>query len=391
MINDISRLIYRSLVGTITDDERQRLEAWMAESEENRQAVSRLTDRQYLKREYRRKQAVDVRRPQEDMQRRIGAPKASARTIPLSWRRYVAAAAVVLLIAGTGMYIYNKVGLTPEPAAITSQRADTEITHGTTQAVLTLANGQTVSLGADEAANADLLAQLESVTEEHAVGSSNDAEEKILTTPRGGEFKVVLEDGTEVWLNAESQLRYPDEFEGEERRVEISGEAYFRVAKDEQRPFFVETAGQLIRVTGTEFNVNSYSDNQQVLTTLVSGGITTRLLNGNGGELVLTPGHQTVMQMGSDKISVRSVDTDIVTSWTRGKFVFENQTLEQMMRTLSRWYDFQYEFLDDESRQTVFMGSMPRYGNFPEVLEILEKSGGLKFRQRGKSIAISKK
>ena len=97
------------------------------------------------------------------------------------------------------------------------------------------------------------------------------------------------------------------------------------------------------------------------------------------------------MQMGSDKISVRSVDTDIVTSWTRGKFVFEDQTLEQMMRTLSRWYDFEYEFADEDSRQTVFMGSMPRYGNFSEVLEILEKSGGLKFRQRGKSITISKK
>ena len=374
----------------MTDDERQRLEAWMAESEENRLAVSRLTDRQYLKREYLRKQAVDIRRPLEDMQRRIEAVKEPVRIIPVGWRRYAAAAAVFLLIAGAGAYLYNKVEQTADSVAITSQQADTEITHGTTQALLTLANGQTVSLGADQTVNADLISRVENI-KEYAADESRDTEENILTTPRGGEFKVVLEDGTEVWLNAESQLRYPDEFEGAERRVEVSGEAYFRVAKDEQRPFYVETAGQLIRVTGTEFNVSSYSDNQQVLTTLVSGGITTRLLNGNGGELVLTPGHQTVMQMGSDKISVRSVDTDIVTSWTRGKFVFEDQTLEQMMRTLSRWYDFEYEFADEDSRQTVFMGSMPRYGNFSEVLEILEKSGGLKFRQRGKSITISKK
>ena len=213
----------------------------------------------------------------------------------------------------------------------------------------------------------------------------------MLTTPRGGEFKVTLEDGTEVWLNAESQLRYPAEFEGAERRVQVSGEAYFHVAKDAERPFYVETAGQVIRVTGTEFNVNAYADDSQVFTTLVSGGITTRLLSGNGGELVLTPGHQTVMQMGSNRISVRSVDTDIVTSWTRGKFVFENQTLEQMMRALSRWYDFEYEFADEQSRQTVFMGSMPRYGDFSEVLEILEKSGGLRFRQHGRMIIISKK
>ena len=374
----------------MTDDERQRLEAWMAESEGNRLAVSRLTDRQYLKREYLRKQAVDIRRPLEDMQRRIEAVKEPVRIIPVGWRRYAAAAAVFLLIASMGIYLYNKVGQSADSVAITSQQTDTEITHGTTQALLTLANGQTVSLGANQAVNADLISRVENI-KEYAADESRDKEENILTTPRGGEFKVVLEDGTEVWLNAESQLRYPDEFEGAERRVEVSGEAYFRVAKDEQRPFYVETAGQLIRVTGTEFNVSSYSDNQQVLTTLVSGGITTRLLNGNGGELVLTPGHQTVMQMGSDKICVRSVDTDIVTSWTRGKFVFEDQTLEQMMRTLSRWYDFEYEFADDDSRQTVFMGSMPRYGNFSEVLEILEKSGGLKFRKRGKSITISKK
>ena len=391
MINDISRLIYRSLVGTITDDERQRLEAWMAESEENRLTVSRLTDRQYLKREYLRKQTIDVSRPLEDMKRRIALQKLPARTMPLGWRRYAAAAAVFLLVAGAGVYLYNKVWQAPDSTAITSLQANTEITHGTTQAVLTLANGRTVSLGADHALNADLLAHAEDLNDEYAEGDSKNTEEKILTTPRGGEFKVVLEDGTEVWLNAESQLRYPDEFEGAERRVEVSGEAYFRVAKDEQRPFFVETAGQLIRVTGPEFNVNSYSDNQQVLTTLVSGGITTCLLNGNGGELLLTPGHQTVMQMGADKISVRSVDTDVVTSWTRGKFVFEDQTLEQMMRSLSRWYDFEYEFADEESRLTVFMGSMPRYGNFSEVLEILEKSGGLKFRQRGKLITISKK
>ena len=299
----------------------------------------------------------------------------------------------MLLLVGMGGYLYynNKVELKNDPIETPVATAEPEITHGTTHALLTLANGETIALGPDQTVNARLLAEAVESGEESSETGLGETDEKVLTTPRGSEFKVVLEDGTEVWLNADSQLRYPDEFEGAERRVRVSGEAYFKVAKDEQRPFYVETAGQLIRVTGTEFNVNAYADDQQVLTTLVSGGITTRLLNGNGGELVLTPGHQTVMQMGGDRITVRSVDTDIVTSWTRGKFVFENQTLEQMMRTLSRWYDFEYEFSDDQSRQTVFMGSMPRYGDFSEVLDILEKSGGLKFRQRGRMITISKK
>jgi len=199
---------------------------------------------------------------------------------------------------------------------------------------------------------------------------------------------VTLEDGTEVWLNAESQLRYPETFDAAERRVEISGEAYFKVARDEQRPFYVVSGGQEVRVLGTEFNIHAYQDEAAVYTTLVSGSISLRPLHGKS-QLVLTPGNQAVFSKDDTAARVHSVDTDVVTSWRSDAFVFEDQTAEQIMRTLSRWYDFQYEFADQQAAQTIFMGSIPRYGSFADVVSIFHKMGGIRIRQNGKKIVIS--
>ena len=223
------------------------------------------------------------------------------------------------------------------------------------------------------------------------VEGSEDIHVKSLATLRGGEFKVTLEDGTEVWLNAESRLIYPETFGEGDRRVEVEGEAYFKVAKDELHPFYVETAGQLVRVVGTEFDIHSYPEDAEVTTTLVSGSIALKPAQSNGAELTLTPGHQSHFDKQSMAATVKTVDTEVVTSWRSGKFVFENQTFEQIMKTLSRWYDFDYRFSNEELSQMQFMGSVPRYGTFSEVLQILEASGGIKFRQKGKTILISKK
>ena len=168
-----------------------------------------------------------------------------------------------------------------------------------------------------------------------------------------------------------------------------SGKGYYN--EDESRPFYVETSGQVVRVYGTEFNINSYQESDNVYTTLVNGSIALCPVNGNGSELVLSPGHQAIFDKLEQSSTVRSVDTNSVTSWRHGKFVFENQTLEQIMITLSRWYDFNYEFVDMSLRSTIFMGSIPRYGEFNIVLSILEKSGGIRFQQKGNTIFINHK
>ena len=220
---------------------------------------------------------------------------------------------------------------------------------------------------------------------------ANVPELATLTTPRGGEFRVVLEDGTEVWLNAESRLSYPEVFDGKERRVQIEGEAYFKVAKNEEKPFIVNSGGQEIRVYGTEFNVHAYSDEADVYTTLVKGSISLRPVNGNQSELMLTPGKQAIFDKAEETARVVNVDTEVVTSWRSGVIVFEDQTMEQIMRTLSRWYDFDYEFLDRQTAETVFMGSIPKYGTFDEVCDIFHKLGGIRLHQQGRKVIISAK
>lgn len=253
---------------------------------------------------------------------------------------------------------------------------------GETKAVLTLNNGVELELGADQEKNQVAIQQIRTVSKKEKILNN-------LTTPRGGEFKITLEDGTQVWLNAESQLIYPDTFSANERRVILKGEAYFEVVKESKSRSMSSSNGQVVRVYGTEFNVRSYEEDADIYTTLVSGRVSLQSMNGNEAELILTPGKQAVFDKRQQSTSVRPVDTQVVTSWRRGMFVFEEQNLEQIMRDLSRWYNFSYEFKDTSLRETVFMGSVPRYGDFNEILEILEKSGGVKFRVKDRVVIIS--
>ena len=168
-----------------------------------------------------------------------------------------------------------------------------------------------------------------------------------LEIPRGGEFHIILEDSTEVWLNAESSLKYPEYFTESSREVEISGEAYFKVAKDAKRPFYVKSAGNRIKVYGTEFNISSYADEECVYTTLVKGSISLQPQNSNDAELFLTPGHQAIFAKADSSTSITTIKTDVITSWKDGMFVFEDKTLAQIMKSLARWYDFSYEFANE--------------------------------------------
>lgn len=382
----ISHLLYHLIIGDISDAGRRDLADWAAENEYNRRVLERLQDKDYLQCEYRRIRAVDPRRAMKDMESRIAAPQpfirrpwSRVRTITFSVAGL--AAAIVLLF---GFYTYYQKQTPEKPKAIVAQVASSKITHGSTQAVLTLENGDTLHLGSSAKDNAAKMA------EGHSVFSGGHAKLSV-STPRGGEFKITLEDGTEVWLNAETQLRYPERFGDGERRVAVTGEAFFKVAKDSKRPFYVETAGQVVRVYGTEFNVHAYPEDKSVATTLVEGSIALQAASGNGSQLMLMPGHQALFDKQSHEASVKSVDTEVVTSWRSGSFVFENQNLGDIMQTLSRWYDFDYKFTDASLAHTEFMGSIPRYGEFADVVEILETSGGLKFRIKGRTVIISRK
>ena len=381
-LHNISQLIYKQIIGSITEEEIRELQEWRKLSPKNEETYQRLVDIHFLEREYRKYKNVEHARPLQDMKSRIQNER-----LPKQVRfwKLTSTVAATLLFAVCSITLWNTFENRSETYMamdnISSQIPDIEA--GKTQAVLTLDNGSTIALGADSTLNSQLIAQQQSSSKNEAKRINN------LTTPRGSEFMIMLEDSTKVWLNAESQLIYPESFDEKERRVEIKGEAYFQVAKDKTRPFYVESSGVVIRVYGTEFNINAYSEENEVYTTLVSGSISLQRPNESKSELILTPGHQAIYNKDSKITSVKTVNTDAITSWHNGRFVFEEQTLEQIMKTLARWYNFEYEFDNESIRNTVFKGSAPRYANLSEVLSILEKSGDLVFKAKNDKIIIT--
>ena len=375
--DEIPLLIAKQLAGTISDEERLQLEAWRKQSVFNEDAYQRLMDKERLTMEHERRTLTNYERPLADMKHRLNHGRRSL--------RYLAAAAIALLLIGGALMPWDRHSVKDTEQLV----AQAEIHPGHTQATLTRTNGDVVELTAETD-----LAKASSTPGSSKPASESQNQTEVfnnLSTPRGGEFKVTLEDGTEVWLNAETTLRYPEAFSTQERRVEVSGEAYFKVSHDAKRPFYVISGGQEVRVYGTEFNVNGYADESSIRTTLVEGSISLRPLNGNGSELMLSPGNQAVFDKQEARARVQQVDTDVVTSWRSGTFVFEDQTMEQIMQTLSRWYDFQYEFTSPDLAKTVFMGSIPRYGSFSEVVHIFEKMGGIRLRQKADKVIISEK
>lgn len=381
-LNNISELIYKQIIGSITEEEFHELQEWIKSNPKNEDTYRRLIDIHFLEKEYHKYKTIEHTRPLEDMKSRIQRERFPKQ---IRFWKLTSAVAATLLFAVCSITLWNTFENRSETYTamenISSQIPDIEA--GKTQAILTLNDGSTISLGADSTVNSQLIARRQSSSQNEAKKINN------LTTPRGSEFMVMLEDSTKVWLNAESQLIYPESFDEKERRVKIKGEAYFQVAKDSTRPFYVESSGITIRVYGTEFNINAYAEEKEVYTTLVSGSISLQQANENHSELILTPGHQAIYNKDNKITSVKSVNTEAITSWHNGRFVFEEQTLEQIMKTLARWYNFEYEFDNENIRSTIFKGSAPRYANLSEVLSILEKSGGLKFRAKNDKIIIT--
>lgn len=378
----ISILLFKCITGNITEEEQQVVDNWRKENEANERLYSRLMDSCYLEKEYHRRKMMNVQRPMEDMQRRI--KEKASHNFSIQWKPWIAAASVALLFCIGFVRFQMNSSDNAKSDHVQQTLALADIKPGTRQATLTLADGEKVQLGKDAQSNLQTLGKQQSLAQ-----AVSKLKQLSLEVPRGGEFKVVLEDSTEVWLNSETKLIYPESFAQNERRVIVEGEAYFKVTKDPKRPFYVETDGQQVRVYGTEFNIRSYTEDKQVYTTLIEGSIALSKLHEKSGELLLTPGHQALFDKQKATTFVQPVDTAVVTSWKRGRFVFEGQNLEQIMCDLSRWYNFDYKFKEESLRRIEFIGSIPRYNDFPSTLTLLKKSGGIDFHLEGSTVIIS--
>lgn len=267
---------------------------------------------------------------------------------------------------------------------------------GTSKAILMMANGEKVVL--DQARKLDI--QLNErvrvassgqgiVYEENGKGEVKEEYNKLVT-PTGGEYFLTLSDGTRVFLNAASELKYPVEFVGGKRVVDLNGEAYFEVRKDSLRPFIVRVNGAEVTVLGTSFNVNTYGDDGQIYTTLVNGSV--RIFSEkNGQEEVLTPGMQGVMNIQTGQLTVREVDVESYVAWREGRFVFRTMTLDLIMRQLQRWYDFEVFYQNPELKEYEFRGVIKRDMDLDKVLSVIKATTNVDFDVKGKVITIIKR
>ena len=382
--NEIGHLLQKYFSGTIMPDEQRLLDSWMKEKEEHKQLFERLRKDTRFAEEYGIFREVDTTRAWETFRVKNGLGRQRRMT---TWIKYVAVIALPLLVAGVWL-LYPRGGEQSIPVAQNTKIVKREVTP-----VLEVVGGGKVILekekdkmieagrGVDVQQSSGMLVYSDSVVSEYV-------DTNVLRIPKGGEFKLQLADGTRVYLNSATDLRYPVAFTGPERRVYLKGEAYFEVAKDVEHPFIVVTDDVQVRVYGTSFNVN----------TLGADGVRTVLVEGKVGirgqdldrEYVLKPNELAFYDRNSRDMKIETVDPDLYTLWRKGIFVFERETLENIMNTLSLWYDMEVFFQSESAKQLHFSGHMKRYEQIEDILHAITDATGVVFTINDRTVCVSR-
>jgi transmembrane sensor len=322
---------------------------------------------------------------------------ATQKTQPRSivmWRRIASIAALILVcISITGYFLFDGTHKG------TLAQIDQDILPGGNKAILTLSNGHKIVLSAarrgvlvsqsniriNKSSDGQLI--YEATKGDHASHIAYDT----LTTPAGGIYNVELADGSKIWLNSSTSIRFPETFNPKERKIElITGEAYFEVTHNPSTPFRVATPHGIIEDLGTHFNINSYNDESAEKTTLLEGSISVK---SNDQKIFLQPGQQALIDNNGSAASivVSTVDLEETIAWKNGLFLFNNENLESIMRKISRWYNVKIEYQDQSVKKEVFLGSLSRFKNASEVMDMLEQTGKIHFEVKGSLIIVKKK
>jgi len=310
------------------------------------------------------------------------------RVIPL--KRIAIAASVIGLLLISVLLLNDKIGKKETAKAETNhQRFKNDVSPGGDKATLILADGSTIVL--DETQNGTIAQQGNSkiikldgkLSYDPTNKNSREIVYNTISTPKGGQYQLELPDGSQVWLNATSSIHFPTSFTGTERRIEITGEAYFEIAKNPNMPFIVTVSNSEVQVLGTHFNINAYNDEDNVKTTLLEGSV--RFVN-DGSINILKPGQQAQLtKEGTTKV-VSDVNVDNVVACKNGMFDFENSSIETVMRQLSRWYDVEIEYKG--KTDDLFIAEMRRNIKLSDALKALELTGKVKFDIQDKKIIV---
>jgi len=374
--NEILALLKKYQEGTLSNEDKDKVDAWYLHKASNSNLQLNeyeLEDSyEYLKAKLPLKQETKVIR---------------------IWPRVAVAASIAVLL-GTGIFYFTK----PKEQIPQVAEKPKEIAPGGNRGILTLSNGKQIVL-ADISAKDTIAKEGEEdevtikmgangvityIINPNTVASKADANLfNTLSTPTGGQYNIVLADGTKVYLNAVSSIKYPTQFNGDQRIVELDGEAYFEVAKNKNKPFIVKSGDQDIEVLGTHFNVHAYDNESVVKTTLLEGSVA---VNYKNQKAILKPGQQSNVSDKFNKITIKQVDTEAAIAWKNGRFKFDNADLKTVMRQLERWYGIKVEYRGDVS-DVRFNGGTFMNKNLSEVLKVLELSN-IKFKVEGKTIIV---
>ncbi|MBE0677780.1 MAG: FecR domain-containing protein [Bacteroidales bacterium] len=296
-------------------------------------------------------------------------------------------AAILILLAAIPIFLVNR--------AREAGSSGADILPGRSAALLTLADGRIIRItGADttislEGKSSDILVYSGSITYQHDGSEGVSNKFNSLDVGRGEEFSLNLSDGTVIKVNSESNLKYPVIFNSRAREVWLSGEAYFDVAPDSARPFILHTGDINVRVLGTTFNVAAYGDEETEVLTLAEGKIEVSGIKGLPGKTFeIKPNQQFVLNKTSLSADIKTVDAGLYTAWTRGRFVFEDETLYSLFRKLQRWYDISVFFLDSEAQYERFTGQVPRFESFETILQLLNRVSNYEFELKNNIVTV---
>ena len=385
MEKEIHELLLAYLQDDISEEEMIRLQGWLDENERHRKLLDELRDKEVLRQEIGAYASFDTSRRWIQLKEEMDKTPRKRRLLLRVWK----SVAAVFVAAVAGGLLYWQITDSARP--VEEQVLVAQIRPGETQAVLITGKGQQLLLQGlkdtclDITGNETLKISKDGSLEYSLSALSRMPEWHTLQVPRGGEYKIVLDDGTEIWLNSASELKYPAHFVGNERRVCLVGEAYFQVARNEAAPFIVETRDMDVKVLGTSFNVSAYEDEENSHATLVEGRVEVDDKI-NGEKVTLTPGEQALLQ-GKEMV-VREVNTKLYSMWRLDRFTFASEDMEGVIRKLSRWYNVNFFFSNSSMKQKRFTWSLPKYSDISQVLKMIEMTTDIKFQVKGNTIII---
>lgn len=377
------QILTKYRLGEATPEEIKFLEAYYNLFELNDSLITDENEADYLYLKDAIKAIVDERIAQYE-KKPVTMPSRSG------WIRYAVAASILLFIS-VGAFFFIRSNHKADNFTANTYKG---IKPGGNKATLTLANGSTISL--DDATKGQIAKQAgvkitktadgQIVYQANAVGQEQPVQNTV-STPKGGQYKISLPDGTNVWLNAASSITYPTVFKGTEREVTLNGEGYFEVTKNKAMPFMVKSVMQTIEVLGTHFNINAYNDEALIKTTLLEGSV--KVISATNSALII-PGEQAMIsRIGNGVISKQQVNLEKEVAWKNGVFSFADEDIYAVMRQVSRWYDIDVVYEGDIPSDK-FFGEISRSSNLADVFRILELNN-MKFTVEGKTVKVSYK